>query len=164
MILAKEFYPRREIPIRRVKRNGYRCLASLYEYTYLHPSTSPVETRASERTNKRARSCNPPDVFLSVRAGVRLRSACVRTHRTGKSYFLPLGQLKIDPPGIVDSVEDSCAGLFSPAGSCNVYEYIIFKRSVNYWVINNCKKRIIRVLVGVLHLFTPNGQLNDTKV
>lgn len=39
MILAKEFYPRREIPIRRAKRNEYR---------YLHPSI-PDEIREHTR-------------------------------------------------------------------------------------------------------------------
>lgn len=85
VILEKEFYPRREIPIRRAKRN---------EYGYLHPFV-PDETRTHESRE---------DFYVLERAGdrwcareVRVGLTCIKIHRTGKIYFPVPGELKIDP-------------------------------------------------------------------
>lgn len=87
VIPAKEFYPRRETPIRRAKRNEYR---------YLHPFI-PDETRTHESTVARVHRAT-----VSVRVGL----TCIKIHRPGKIYFPVPGKLKIDPaapPRICDT-------------------------------------------------------------
>jgi len=68
VIFAKEFYPRREIPIRRVKRNGYRVPHVSSTSTRIYIPPSPLEMRANEQACARARIL--PDVFLSARVCV----------------------------------------------------------------------------------------------
>lgn len=85
MILAKEFYPRREIPIRRAKRNEYR---------YLHPSI-PDEIREHTRDyNMLARVYSDGSILGVVCAWLDVYK---KIHRTGKSTFLSRANLKIDP-------------------------------------------------------------------
>lgn len=96
VILAKEFYPRRKIPIRRVKRNGYRVPRVSSTSTRIYIPPSPVEMRANEQACARVYSTRR----ISKCASVRFRSTCIKKHRIGKSYFLALGRMKIDPPHV----------------------------------------------------------------
>lgn len=82
MILAKEFYPRREIPIRRAKRNEYR---------YLHPSI-PDEIREHTRDyNMLARVYSDGSILGVVCAWLDVYK---KIHRIGKIYFPVSGKLE----------------------------------------------------------------------